>query len=119
MKKIILYSIILFITFTACKKDDFIPADATQIITTEDLKISDTFNWKTTRDINLTVSGNDNGVVEITNTDNIPYLKFFLQAGVSSTMKLTVPAFEKSVQIKFMGQNIKLELTDTDLSYQF
>jgi hypothetical protein len=119
MKKTLLYSIILVITFAACKKDDFIPTDDTQIKSTGDLKISDSFDWKTTRDFNLTVTANEIGIVEVTNMDGSPYLKFFVQAGIATTMKLTTPTFEKSVQLKYMGQKITLELTETELSFQF
>lgn len=111
----IILLVMLFIT--SCKKEvnQVMPENPKM----ENLQISQDFDWKTTKDFQLTITGNADGLVEVTNADGISYQKVFLSASEPYTFKLTVPSYENSVRLKFMGQDIKLELSANELSYQF
>jgi hypothetical protein len=119
MKKIALLLTIGFaLTFTSCKKDK-VENPVSKPNTMEELQVPASFNWKTTKDISLTLTGNGNGLVEVANATGVAYQKAYLSSGVAYTMKLTVPSYEKTVQLKFLGQTASLELTANVLQYQF
>lgn len=111
-------SIIVLAAFTSCKKDNLNPNEP-QITSTADLVIKDNFNWKTTRNIDLTVKANESGLVEVASKKGVTYLKFYLTANKSQTMKLTIPTYETSVVLKFMGKEVTLNLSGDKLNYQF
>ena len=106
------------ILFTSCKKERVENPDTTPD-TMEELKVPADFSWKTTKDYNLTLSANANGVAEVNNASGITYQKAYLSPGQAYTMKLTVPAYEKTVKLKFLGQEAELQLSATALTYQF
>ncbi|MDP2235544.1 MAG: hypothetical protein Q8J88_03820 [Bacteroidales bacterium] len=119
MKKIAFIIAILFpIVFTSCKKDRFDNPDKTPE-NMEQLTVPSSFDWKTTKDIQLTLSASASGIVEVTNSQGIVYQKAFLSPGQAYLMKLTVPTYEKSVKLKFMGQEAILELGTASLNYSF
>jgi hypothetical protein len=95
MKKItIIIAIALTIVFTSCKKDRFDNIDP-KPVNMEELTVPSNFDWKTTKDIQLTMSAPSNGIVEVSNSQNIAYQKAFLTPGTTYTMKLTLPTYEK------------------------
>ncbi|PKP50975.1 MAG: hypothetical protein CVT92_13870 [Bacteroidetes bacterium HGW-Bacteroidetes-1] len=104
--------------FTSCKKDRFDGPDTTPE-NMEQLTVPTSFDWKTTKDIQLTLTANASGIVEVTNSQGVVYQKAFLTPGQPYAMKLTVPTYEKSVKLKFMGQEASLELGTASLNYAF
>lgn len=119
MKKIaLLITVGIALIFTSCKKDR-VENPVEKPNTMEELQIPANFNWKTTKDYSLTLNANGNGIVEVSNATGAAYQKAYLSSGVAYTMKLTVPAYEKSVRIKFQGQSTTLELTSSVLQHQF
>lgn len=101
MKKIaFIITIALTIVFTSCKKDRFenedqVPANM------EELTVPSNFDWKTTKDVQLTLSASSNGIVEVNNNQGISYQKAFLSSGQPYTMKLTVPSMRKQLSLSF------------------
>jgi len=81
--------------------------------------VSDEFNWKTTRDIQLTLTGNADGIIVVANDVGIAYQKAYLTSGSLLLMKLTLPAWEDQITLKFSGQEVSLGLDSETLSYQF
>ncbi len=119
MKKIaFLLAITLTVFFTSCKKDRF-DYNEPKPENMEELTIPSSFDWKTTKDIQLTLTAQSNGIVEVTNSQGIAFQKAFLMPNQPYTMKLTVPSYEKTVKLKFLGQEASLELGIASLSYQF
>lgn len=118
MKKHILITVLaLAALFTSCRKDRFDGPKAPEKM--EELTVPASFDWKTTKDVQLSLSANANGIVEVMNTSNIAYQKAFLTAGQSYSMKLTLPAFETKLKLKFSGKEAILEITSNQLSFQF
>lgn len=119
MKKIIiLFVFIIPIALGACKKDQYNePENKPQ--TTDEIKVPANFQWKTTKDIQLSITGKSNGLLEVLSSKGLPYLKIFLSSSQTSSFKITVPTYEKSVQLKYLGQTVDLELSSDQLSYQF
>ena len=119
MKKIIFLSAIATIIFlSSCKKDRmFDEPQAPQ--TMEELTVPNSFDWKTTKEVNLTLTAQASGIVEVANSQLVAYQKAFLNPGSAYTMKLTVPTYEKSIKLRFLGQEATLEITGSTLSYTF
>lgn len=119
MKKLAFLLIIgISFLFTSCKKDRTENPD-TLPDTMEELQVPADFSWKTTKDYSLTLSANASGIAEVNNTSDISYQKAYLSPGQAYTMKLTVPAYEKTVKLKFMGQEASLELGSASMNYTF
>ena len=119
MKKIaFIFAITLSIVFTSCKKDRFDDNDP-KPENMEELTVPSSFDWKTTKNIQLTLSAPSNGIVEVTNSQNIAYQKAFLTVGKTYTMKLSLPTYEKNVKIRFMGQEVLIELTGSNINHSF
>ncbi len=119
MKKIILLIALLIpIVFTACKKDQYNePQNKPE--TTDEIKVPSDFQWKTTKDIQLTVTGKSNGLLQILSSKGVPYLKVFIASNQASIIKVNVPTYETSVQLKYLGQVVSLNLDSDQISYQF
>ncbi len=120
MKKLILFFFAVGIIFTtSCKKEltqpDVDPAnqDLTKI------EVPATFDWKTTGDFQVSLTGNADGIVTISSASGIVYLKAFLKQGQPYSTKLTVPAYETSVELRFNGKVVTIALTSETISYQF
>ncbi len=118
MKKLFLLLFSITIIFSACKRDTNNPNPQTPG-TIEDLNINSDFNWKTTQDFQLTITGKSSNIVEVISSDGSPYLKSFIVANVPSSLKLTVPAYEDSVYLVYQGNRAGLALTSENLSYTF
>ncbi|MDP3441234.1 MAG: hypothetical protein Q8T08_00095 [Ignavibacteria bacterium] len=118
MKKIIfLLAFGLAIIMSSCKKDidDTPKAPATM----EELTVPATFDWKTMKDVQLTITGYTNGITEVTNTAGVAYQKAYLTTNQPYVMKVTVPSYETKIQIKFMGQTKQFELSSSSITHEF
>lgn len=119
MKKIaFILSISFAMMLTSCKKDINEPMDNTPE-TMEELEVPSGFNWKTTKEITLTLTASGSGIVVVSNQQNVPYQKAYLSTSQPYVMKLSLPAFEKQVKVKFSGQEGLIELNGENLQYQF
>jgi LEA14-like dessication related protein len=119
MKKslILIFSITLLLS--ACNRNTNDNPTPNTPPTIEDLKVADGFNWKTTDDYQLTLTGKVSNVVDVVSEADFSYQKAFLIADVPYTMKLTVPSYEKTVVLKYMDQEVPIELSSETLSHEF
>lgn len=108
---------IIFLSLSSCKKDK--PENITNQPSTENIEVPDQFDWKTTKDYFITFSTSTSGLVEVSNSEGIPYQKVFLSPESTFTMKLTVPSFEKKVKIKHGAHLKELELSAAQLTVNF
>jgi len=119
MKKLFL---VIFFTlpflFTACQKD-FNPPSNPAPDSTKEITVPQDFKWKTSKDIQLSVKGNANGMVQILSSEGKVYWKVFVSANQTSTIDLNIPSYESSLQLKYQGQTVSLELTSNTLNYEF
>ncbi len=119
MKKLLVFLFSIVLLGTACKKNNSDDQETVTQTSMEELDIGSGFNWKTTKNYQLTITGNDNGIIEVISNDDIPYQKAFLTSDVPYSMKLTLPAYEKFVKLKFMDQEVSIELDSETLTYKF
>lgn len=119
MKKIAL--ILLFViplVFTSCKKDNNPPVNPLPD-STEEIKVPNDFKWKTSKDIQLTLKGSADGMVQILSSKGKVYWKVFIKANQTANIDLNIPTYETSLQLKYQGQTVDLELTSNSLNYVF
>ncbi|MBN2614875.1 MAG: hypothetical protein JXR71_04215 [Bacteroidales bacterium] len=121
MKKVI---VLMFFSFAmmlvSCQKQSLVgPNPPTESKTMDNLQVPSSFNWKTTRTVQLTLTAKANNLVDITSSKGVSFQRAFLKANTAYTMKLVIPAYEKTLKVKFMGQEVTLNINSDNLSYQF
>jgi hypothetical protein len=94
-------------------------AAATQITKTEQLKIASDFNWKTFKDVQLTLTGTANSIIEVASSNQTVYQRAYLSKDQAYTMKLSVPSYETSVHLLYMGKDININLISNNIVYKF
>lgn len=118
MKKIVFLLVLLpLVVLTSCQKDNLDDLDT--ISTMEEIIVPANFDWRTTRDVQITFTAAANGVVEVLNQQNVPYKKAFLNPANPYTMKLTLPTFETAVKLRFLGYEAVIELGNGNIQYHF
>ena len=118
MKKNIMLALLLIgLGLSSCKKTDQDEPKAPEKM--EELTVPASFNWKTTKDLTITMTGFTSGIAEVTNDQGVAYLKAYLTVDQPYTTKISLPAYETKVTFKFMGQSTQVNLTGTSLNHQF
>jgi hypothetical protein len=123
----LLLAIGIILSFASCKKESvssMVPAQVTppqtvQITKTEQLKVASDFNWKTFKDVQLTLTGTTNNIVEVASSNNIVYQRAYLSKDLAYTMKLSVPSYETSVHLLYMGKDVNINLSSNNIAYKF
>jgi hypothetical protein len=116
------------IIFSSCSKNwDDIAAEAeknttlTEEVLTElgDLQAPDNFDWKTVKDVEITLTGSENGIVEASSSVGVIYQKAYLASNQPYTMKLTVPTYESTVQLRMNNRSESVSISSGNVSYSF
>ncbi len=118
MKKLLLILSIFSFTLISCKKDRE-PQVEIKPQSTDEITVPGDFRWNTSKDIQLTVSGKSNGLVEILSTKGIVYWKSFIAANQESIIKFSLPTYETSLQLRYMNQTVEIEIQSASLTYNF
>ena len=84
-----------------------------------ELVASPTFDWKTTKDYQLTLSGSYNEVITIKSKSGVVFHKGFMKSSTSYILNITIPASEKSIHLIYHGQDIECTLNQKIISYSF
>jgi len=127
---ILLIAIGVIFSFSSCTKESAssmappaaqktTPPVAAQITKTDQLKVASDFNWKTTKDVLLTLTGTTNSLVEVASANNTVYQRAYLSKNLTYTMKLSVPSYETSVHLLYMGKDVNVNLSSNNISYKF
>jgi len=118
----------VILTLSSCRKEtnsSMVPNSttttpaATQITKTEQLKVASDFNWKTFKNVQLTLTGTANSIVEVAASDQTVYQRAYLSKDQAYTMKLSVPSYETSVHLLYMGKDINVNLSSNNIVYKF
>jgi hypothetical protein len=117
MKKFTIIFVLALVIVSSCKKDNTIKPE--QAPTINEMKVPSSFNWKTSHDVKLKLTGFVNGLVEVSSPKGVVYQRAVLKLNVPYTMKISVPAYETSVHMQYMGQDVELKLNSDNLSYVF
>ena len=120
-KRIFLLAIIIASFVTSCYKDDdeVNPSDDTIPQSMEELDVSQNFDWKTTKDIEIQLKGSVNDVVKVKSSKGEYYLKAFLQSGDTYKSTITIPTYENEVTLVYGGTNYQVPIVDNEITYRF
>lgn len=119
MKKLLILFFAAAVLFACSKEEDIIKAPSEGKAFT-DLKVQSDFDWKTTRDYTIVLKGYANSIVKIVSENNqTVYQSAMIQKNVDSSIKITLPTYEKSIRLKYMGQDVLLPLSSTNVNYIF
>jgi hypothetical protein len=124
---ILLIAIGVIFSLSSCQKESvssMLPTQVTppkteQITKTDQLKVASDFNWKTFKDVQLTLTGSANSIVEIASANNTVYQRAYLSKDLAYTMKLSVPSYETSVHLLYMGKDVNVNLSSNNIAYKF
>ena len=123
MKKLnlIVIMIIGIIILSSCRKEVVQPTAnvANKPQNMNELVASPTFDWKTTIDYQLTLSGSYNEVITIKSKSGVVFHKGFMKSSTSYKLNITIPSSEKSIHLIYHGQDIECTLNQKIISYSF
>ena len=123
----LLIAIAVIFSLSSCKKESassmapaqVIPPQTVQITKTDQLKVASDFNWKTFKDIQLILTGTSNSIVEVASANNTVYQRAYLSKDLAYTMKLSVPSYESSIHLLYMGKDVNINLSSNNIVYKF
>ena len=123
MKKLTLLSIVIIFSFTACQNDwDQIVEDnqANEEVTSmSNMVVSSDFNWKTTKDIDINLTGIDkDGVIFIKSVEGDVYQKAFVKSGINYSTKITIPTYATEVNVMCKGVLTKIPISGNEITYK-
>jgi hypothetical protein len=122
MKKLLAIALFGILMGTSCKKEtaEFTPVSNTEKATsTSEIKVSDNFDWKTTKEVSLNLIGYANAPVLIVDLNGNVIEKALLSTNAKYSTIISVPTTEKKVKLLYMGQEVILDLNQNELTYQF
>ncbi len=112
MKHFSLLLLLLIGMLTLSCRKDYSQQPETVPQSMDELRVSDSFNWKTTTDYHFTLTAGKNGIVEIRSEDGIVFHRANLISGASYKTKLAVPSYVKNLVIFHRGQMTHVELNN-------
>jgi len=126
MKKLIAIAFVTVVLGTSCKKDFLedkyqatTPTSSSNATKTADLKVDKNFDWKTTQETNLTLTGYANARVQVLNVNGDVIETARLETNKPYSTVLSLPKTEKKIILSYMGQEIFVDLNQTNIQYTF
>lgn len=97
----------------SCKKEtdeDFTENNLNSVI------VYRSFNWSTTKEYTLNLTGYANSLVQIESTDGITYAQSMLVKDSIVSVNLTVPSYFTKVNLTYMGKSYEVLLANKTIS---
>jgi len=113
---------VLVILITGCHKDLEVmqPQTAGENVTSMDqLKVASDFNWKTTQDVELTLTATTRSTVVIKSATCVVYQKALLIPGEQYTSILTLPTYETELTFMFNGKPLVMPIANKKITHSF
>jgi len=124
MKKLTLLFIVIIFSLTACQKDwDQIVEDNLtneEVTSMSNMVVSSDFNWKTTKDIDINLTGMDKDeVIYIKSVEGDVYQKAFVKSGINYSTKITIPTYATEVNVMCKGVLTNISISGNEINYKF
>ncbi|MCH8569104.1 MAG: hypothetical protein LAT67_12595 [Balneolales bacterium] len=116
--KVFLVLLLSFFWLAACGGPTQSGSDA-PVTSMDDLRVPDSFDWKTQRDITLVLNGYKTSLVRLVDDKGIEYHRANLFDNQPYTFKLTVPAYMNEITVLYRGQQKKITLDRSQISLSF
>lgn len=110
---------VLTVLISSCKKEFTEKEEPTENKTMVDLTINDNFNWKTIKDIKVSLTGSSDGVVYIKSPKGDVYLKAFLNGGQRFDTKITVPTYVTEATVVYKNKEHKVSVVNNTIEHNF
>lgn len=110
------------ISLAGCKKDLEMmePAPSPGMTTSmKDMKVNTDFDWKTTTAYQVAISSNAKAVLYIKSKEGTVYHKAMVNNGETYNTSITVPSYERELEILLAGQSRTVSLTNGGISVSF
>jgi hypothetical protein len=109
----------LVIVTASCQKETESPQPNPNPTSIKDLVVNPSFDWKTTHQVSLQLTGYANSTCAISHADGTFIQKVFLKKNEPFTLKLSLPVAEKKLLLDYMGQHVELDLNGSEVTYIF
>lgn len=122
MKKLIITIAIISLGLTACQKFEPIQPENTGETENKMLaeaNIDENFDWKTTKNVEVTLTGSVNDVVKVKASNGDIYHKAFLLKGNTYVTRITMPTFENEVTLSYNGKNVSVPVDNNKIEHTF
>ncbi len=124
MKNLIYLTLLILLVSTSCKKDLYDKYNANPKVkktvnSTGEMVVDKDFDWKTSRDVSINLTGTASSPVLITTLDGKIIEKSMLTDNQTYHTVISIPSTEKSVIFHYMGKLITVEVKQSTLSYNF
>ncbi|MCH8487259.1 MAG: hypothetical protein LAT75_10350 [Candidatus Cyclonatronum sp.] len=86
---------------------------------TQDLRVPDSFDWRTQRDISFTLTGYETGLMRFIAEDGTVYHQANLIDTQPYTFRLTVPAYMTEITVFYNGHEQKMRLDRPEITHTF
>lgn len=120
MKKLLFLFFVASLMLASCNRDRYKEQHDVELHnSTQQLSVPQDFDWKTSKDYTVSINSKVSGMLDVVNSDGKVYQQVYIHADKAFDMKLTVPTWEKSLQVKFRGTTQPLELTGSPIKLNF
>ena len=114
--------VFILMMFTACGAPTNSGMDVSDVPgnerTMNEINVPQDFNWKTFREVNLTLNGGQ-GAFEIQTMNGNTIYRANLIENKTNSFKIAVAAYEKEIVLKHAGETRKIVLTNTNAQLNF
>ncbi len=119
MNKLTIFFAVLTMLFSSCHKNINENEPLPENKTMSDMVVNDNFDWKTSTDIDVLLTGSKRSMISINSTDGNNYHKGLLYPDVEYTTKITIPTYVTEIELAYDGQIIQLALENKKIEYNF
>ena len=87
--------------------------------TLEEVVVSSDFNFETFKDLDILLTGYTSGLVEVLSPNGDVYQKVYLKKWEQYEMVVTIPTYEKAIQLRFQGKTIYIDIDSDTIIWNF
>ncbi len=85
----------------------------------EEMEVKDHFQWKTLKDVSVTLTSETDVVVQIQSDKGNVYMKAFVKAGEAFESKITIPTYVTEVTLASKSQTYNQSVIDKKIEKHF
>jgi len=105
---------LLFSTISACQKPDILQQDKPEAVETtrtmNDLIVGENFDWKTTKDVYVTLKLSNTATVYLNSIKGETFQKAFVRGDSEYLSKITIPAYMHKIEIIHSGTKTEVPI---------
>jgi len=120
MRKFLVLMFISTLTLWSCNKDVDFEKVTPEKKSFSEIEVQPNFDWKTTIEYEFSIKGYANNILKITSENGQKvYQSTMLKKDTNVLINISLPAYEKTVRLKYMGQDVIVDLNNKNINYTF